>query len=62
MKELIKVRKSWLLHPATKIEQSKKIKQRFQEENEKNWNKYTGNINRQDLEEIEEIEEMGDEK
>ena len=56
MKELIKVRKKWLLHPATKIEQSKKIKQRFQKENDQNLNQYTGNINQEYLDELEDLE------
>jgi len=57
MKELIKVRKQWLINPQTQIQQSKKIKQKFQEEDEQDLQKYTGSISREDLEEIEEMED-----
>ena len=57
MKELIKVRKQWLINPQTQVHQSKKIKQRFEEESEQDWNKYTGHIEKKDLEELEEIED-----
>jgi hypothetical protein len=57
MKEQIKIRKSWLLDPSTKIEPSNKIKQKFKEEKKQNWNKLTGYIKDEDLEYFEDKED-----
>lgn len=53
MKEQIKIRKRWLINPASQIEIDKKTKQRFNREEDRDWNKYTGNISREDLEALE---------
>jgi hypothetical protein len=43
VKNQIKIRKKWLINSDTKIETSKKIKQRFQEDdNEEDWKQYEG--------------------
>jgi len=53
MKDQIKIRKRWLIDPSTKVEPSKKIKQRFQEEKD-DFREYLGEFTREELEKIEE--------
>lgn len=55
MKEQIKIRKQWLLDPSTKIQESKKDKERFKEEDD-DWKNLTGYIDKDDLEKFEEEE------
>jgi len=56
MKELIKIRKKWLLDPSTKIEQTKKDKQKYKQEEDKDWKNLTGYIDQEDLQELEDLE------
>lgn len=51
-KEQIKIRKQWLINPETQIQQSKKIKQKFQDEEEQDWKKYTGFVDKKNLEDM----------
>jgi len=57
MKELVKIRKQWLLDPTTKIHQSKKIKQRFQMKQNYNSQKYVGSVDEDYLNAIQEIDD-----
>ena len=58
MKDQIKIRKRWLINPETKVETSKKDKQRFQEKDD--FRKYLGPVNSDELDEMEEdMEEEG---
>jgi hypothetical protein len=59
-KEQIKIRRSWLINPDTKIEESKKTKQKFREEKDEDWGKYTGFINEDDLKELEDEKDNED--
>ena len=53
-KEQIKIRRSWLIDPSSKVEESKKTKQKFREQEEEDWGKYTGFVSEEDLQELEE--------
>ena len=59
MKEQIKIRRSWLLDPSTKVQESKKDKQRFQED-DNDWQNLTGYIDKEDLEDFEDKEDDKD--
>ena len=56
MKQLIKIRKQWLINPSTKIESDKKLKQKFHQQNKQDLRKYLGNAKNMSLEELEEFD------
>ena len=57
MKEQIKIRKQWLINPETKVEPSKKFKQKFQDDEDQDWSKYTGFVDKDKLKELEDLED-----
>ena len=60
MKEQIKIRRKWLIDPDTKVETSKKFKQRYQDEEEQDWKQYQGLVVTDKI--LEEIESREDDK
>lgn len=58
MKNQIKIRRSWLIDPSTKVENSKKDKQKFQEEED--FRNYLGKITPDDLDDLEEQEDLAE--
>jgi len=58
VKNQIKIRRSWLIDPSTKVENSKKDKQKFQEEED--FRNYLGKITPDDLDDLEEQEDLAE--